>query len=182
MNEIASKSQLRLSYFRWALFCVTVILIFGTGSGYLANSGYGNHWFAALAKPALMPPGPVFAIVWPILYVLLGFSVAVVIHARGARGRGIALMLFVVQMLCNFIWSPMFFAAHEVSLALYLLGVILLLAAITTVLFARIRTGAALLMLPYLLWLCFAFYLNYEVGRLNPSAETLVAPAINTQI
>jgi benzodiazapine receptor len=163
MNELASKAQLRMSYFRWALVCITAILFCGIAS-------------------AVMPPGPVFRLVWPALYVLLGLSVAFIIDARRAAGKGLALTLFAVQLLCNFIWSPLFFAAHEVMLSLYLLCVILVLSLVTAGLFSRIRPGAALLMVPYIAWLCFAIYLNYEVDRLNPGAETLVAPAINTQI
>jgi len=182
MNELASKTQLRMSFFRWALFCITLILFFGMASGYVSNSGYQNLWFAALDKPALMPPGWVFGVVWPILYILLGLAAAVVIGARGARGRALALMLFVVQLILNFLWSPLFFAAHEVTFALYVIVAILVLTILTTISFARIRTTAALLMLPYILWLCFAAYLNFSIDRLNPDAEILVAPAINTQI
>jgi benzodiazapine receptor len=182
MNELASKAQLRMSYFRWALVCITAILFCGIASAVISNSGYGNRWFAALVKPDLMPPGPVFRLVWSALYVLLGLAVAFIIDARRAAGKGLALTLFAVQLLCNFIWSPLFFAAHEVMLSLYLLCVILVLSLVTAGLFSRIRPGAALLMVPYIAWLCLAIYLNYEVDRLNPGAETLVAPAINTQI
>lgn len=182
MNELASRGQLRLSYFRWALVCVTAILFCGIVSAVIADSGHGNKWFAALTKPDLMPPGQLFRIVWPTLYVLLGLAAALIFDARRAAGKGLAITLFIVQCLCNFIWAPLFFAAHEVGLALYLLGVILLLSAVTAGLFWRIRATAGLLMLPYILWLCFAIYLIFEVVRLNPGAETLVAPAINTQI
>lgn len=182
MNELASKAQLRLSYFRWALFCVTVILLCGTGSAIMANSGYGNQWFAALVKPAIMPPGWIFGTVWTVLYVLLGLAVALIIDARGAAGKGLALTLFLVQLLCNFLWSPLFFAAHEVRLSFYLIEVMQLLSLVILWRFSRIRAAAAWLMLPYVLWLGFAGFLNFEVNRLNPGAETLVAPAINTQI
>lgn len=57
MNEIASPGQLRLAYLRWALVTVPVIVLLGFLSGQLANSGFGNRWFDALEKPALMPPG-----------------------------------------------------------------------------------------------------------------------------
>ncbi|MFT3968495.1 MAG: TspO/MBR family protein [Sphingobium sp.] len=182
MNEIASRSQLRMAFLRWALFCVSIILLAGIGSGILANSGYGNRWFAALAKPAAMPPGWAFAAAWTILYILMGLALAVVIGARGAAGRGIAITLFIVQLILNLAWSPLFFAAHEATLAVYLLLVILALSVIATLLFARVRTLAAVLLLPYLAWLCFATYLSYEVDRLNPDAETLVVPGYSTQI
>src|SRR3546814_1843737 len=96
-----------------------------------------------------------------------------ILHARGARMRGPAIVLFVVQFILNLVWSPLFFAAHQVTSALYLAGAIAGLTLITLILFAMIRKVAALLMLPYLLWLCFAVYLTLEIDRLNPDAETL---------
>lgn len=171
-----------MSYFRWALVCVTATLFCGVVSASIANSGYGNSWFAALTKPELMPPGSTFRAVWTGLYVLLGLALAYIIDARRAAGRGMAITLFMAQLLGNFIWSPLFFAAHEVTLSVYLLCVILVLSLVAAWLFWRIRTAAGLLLIPYILWLCFAIYLNFGVSRLNPGAETLVAPSINTQI
>jgi benzodiazapine receptor len=182
MNEIASQGQLRLAFLRWALVTVPAIEFLGMVSGFLSNSGYGNRWFAALVKPDLTPPGWVFATVWPTLYLLMGLALAIVIHARGARGRGLAIMLFIVQLVCNFAWSPLFFAAHEATLAFYLLLVIVVLATVTAVLFGRIRALAAWLMVPYLVWLGFASGLAYDIDRMNPGAESLVPSAISTQI
>jgi len=182
MRELASKSQLRMSFLRWALFCVSLILLLGIGSGVISNSGYQNSWFAGLIKPAEMPPGAVFGIVWTSLYVLLGLAIAMIVGARGAPGRGWAITLFCVQMLLNFAWSPLFFALHEITSAFYLLLAILLLALVTTLLFARIRRVAALLMVPYVLWLAFASYLAFEIDRLNPDGGRVVMPGVSTQI
>lgn len=182
MTEIASIGQLRMSYMRWALFTVPSILMLGILSGRLANSGYDNRWFASLAKPDLTPPGWIFGTVWPLLYLLLGLAIAIILHARGARLRGVAIGLFLIQILLNFTWSPLFFAAHQVTNAFYLAALLTLLTLITALLFAQIRKSAALLMLPYLLWLCFATWLTFEIDRLNPTAESLVAPAVSTQI
>ena len=182
MNEIASPGQLRLAYLRWALVAVPAIVLLGFLSGKLANSGYGNRWFAALTKPAIMPPAWLFPVAWTILYVLMGLALAVVLHARGAKGRGIAVGLFLVQLLLNLAWSPLFFRAHQVGDALFLLLGLCLLVALLVWLFARIRAAAGLLLIPYLAWLAFAAFLTYEIRQLNPDAETLVAPALNTQI
>ena len=173
MTGIASRSQLRMSLLRYALVTVPFILLLGTLSGRASNSGYGNPWFDALVKPGLMPPGWMFGVAWTILYVLLGLALAIVLHARGSRGRGPALGLFATQMLLNYSWSPIFFAMHETRLAFGIILAMLVLAAITAWLFARIRKSAALLMLPYLAWLCFAALLNYQIVQLNPDAETL---------
>ena len=182
MNEIASHGQLRLAYLRWALFTVPAIVMLGLLSGRIANSGSGNRWFASLAKPAFMPPGWAFGAAWTILYVLMALALAMVLHARGARWRGPAVMLFLGQFALNLLWSPLFFRAHQVDNALILILVLILLVAAAMALFWRIRRAAGLLLLPYLAWLGFAALLNYEIVRLNPGAETLVAPALRTQI
>jgi tryptophan-rich sensory protein len=163
-----------MSFARYALVTVPLVLLLGILSGRAAGSGYGNPWFDALIKPGIMPPGWVFAVAWTILYILLGFALAAILHARGARGRGAALALFGAQLLLNFAWSPLFFAFHKVEAALVLIVAILALSVATTFLFAAIRKGAALLMLPYLGWLCFAAVLTADINALNPQAETLV--------
>ncbi|MFC3442397.1 TspO/MBR family protein [Sphingobium rhizovicinum] len=182
MNQIASQGQLRLAYLRWALFTVPTVVALGFLSGKLANSGYGNRWFDALEKPALMPPGWAFGLAWTILYILMALAFAIVLHARGAKGRGAAIALFLIQLLMNLAWSPLFFRAHQVGSALGLILALVVVAGITTLLFWRIRRFAGMLLVPYLLWLAFASFLTYEIGRLNPEAATLVAPALRTQI
>lgn len=182
MSEIATQGQLRMSYLRWALVTVPAIVLVGSLSGLLSNSGYGNRWFAALDLPAITPPGWVFATVWPILYICLGLSLAMILHARGAKGRGFALLLFFVQLIANFAWSPLFFGRHEVSTALYLIIFILMVTVATALAFLPIRKAAAWLLVPYMAWLAFAAVLNFQIDQRNPDAETLVPAAASTQI
>ena len=182
MSEIATQGQLRMSFWRWAMITVPAIVLLGSLSGLLSNSGYGNRWFAALDLPAITPPGWVFATVWPILYACLGLSLAMVLHARGAKGRGFALLLFFVQLAANFVWSPLFFGAHQVTSGLYLIIFILMVAVATAFAFAPIRKAAAWLLVPYIAWLGFAALLNFQIDQRNPDAETLVPAAASTQI
>ena len=121
MNLLASRGQLRASLARWALLLVPAVLLAGFLSGELSGSGPGNPWFDSLAKPDLYPPPITFGIAWTILYVLMGLAFAVVCSAWGARGRGIAIAAFLVQLALNLAWSPVFFGAHQVTAALYLL-------------------------------------------------------------
>jgi benzodiazapine receptor len=174
MTGIASRSQLRMSFLRYALVTVPLLLLLGTLAGKVAGPGYGNPWFDALAKPDLMPPGWAFGAAWAVLYVLLGLALAMVLHARGARGRGAALAFFVAQLLLNFAWPTLFFAFHEVGAAFTLLMLMIVLGAVAALLFARIRRAAGLLMLPYLAWLVFAALLTWQIGELNPGASQLV--------
>ncbi len=182
MGELASKEQLRLSFVRWALVTVPALVFFGFLSGRMSNSGFGNRWFDALTKPDWFPPGWVFGAVWTLLYIMLGFILAMLLHARGAKGRGLALGLFAIQLGLNFLWSPLFFGAHQVSLALILLIVILIFAVATTFAIKPIRKIAAWMMMPYLAWLCFASVLNFAMDRLNPEAEMMVPPTPAAEI
>jgi len=182
MGGIASAAQLRVSYLRWALVTVPTIVLLGLLSGRLAHSGYGNPWFDALEKPAMMPPGWAFGAAWTLLYILMGLALAMILNARGARGRGTAILLFLLQLALNLAWSPLFFAYHKVLPAFGLIGAIFVLAAMTTVLFWRLRTVAGVLMLPYLAWLAFAATLNWQIHLLNPNADGLAPGAADTQI
>lgn len=172
--EIASKGQLRLAYLRWAMVTVPLILLLGFTSGRIAPSGDENLWYQMLRKPAETPPGWVFPVAWTTIYILLGLALAMIINARGSTLRKPALALFAAQMAANLVWSPLFFGAHQVFWALVLIGVMFGLALATTLVFGRIRTAAAWLMVPYLVWLCFAGALNYRIHQLNPNGDTLV--------
>ncbi|HWK35957.1 TspO/MBR family protein [Sphingomonas sp.] len=182
MREIASKGQLWAAFLRWAAVTVPLILLLGFASARLAPSGDQNRWFTALAKPDFMPPNAAFPIAWTLLYILLGLALALIINARGSRSRPLALGLFAVQMALNLAWSPLFFGLHRVSAAIALTGAMFVAAALTAWVFWRIRPVAGALLLPYLLWIAFAFALVWEVDRLNPGAETLVPAGDSTQI
>lgn len=182
MTELATPDQLRMSLVRWALVTVPATVLLGSLSGVLSNSGFGNGWFDALAMPDIMPPGWVFGLVWPILYTMLGVALAMILNARGAAGRGKALALFALAFVLNLGWSPLFFAAHQVTAALYLILTMLPVTIATAFAFGRIRSAAAWLLVPYMVWISFAAILNYKFDQMNPNAETLVPPAARTQL
>ncbi len=171
MTELASSAQLRGALLRWALFLVPGILLMGYLSAALSMSGPGNPWFDSLDKPSIYPPPEAFRIAWTILYVLMGIALAMVASARGARGRGIAITFFAVQLALNLAWSPLFFAFHQITAALVLIAVLDLALLVTMVLCWRVRPLAAWLLLPYLAWILFATLLTYEFRLANPGAD-----------
>ena len=171
MNRLASPAQLRASFVRWALFTVPAVLLLGRASGLASGSAADDPWFLALDKPAIFPPPITFGIVWPILYVLMGFAIATVCAAWGSRYRLPAILAFVVQLALNLAWSPIFFAGHEISLGLYVILALDVAVALTIVLFWKVRRVGALLLLPYFAWILFATVLNYQFLRLNPDAD-----------
>lgn len=158
-------------WMKWAIFTVPALLLAGLLSGYLANSGYANFWFARLVKPAFMPPAWVFPAVWTTLYVLMGIALAMVLSASPSKARRDALWLFGGQFTLNLAWSPVFFRLHLIDVAMMFIIAMLLMAIFTAKYFRKLRAVAGWLMLPYLLWLCLAAALNYEVGKLNPGAD-----------
>jgi tryptophan-rich sensory protein len=165
----ATKQQ---SIWKIAIVAVIAIELLGGLSGWLSNSGYGNGWFDTLDKPSFMPPGWAFGVVWPILYALLGVALAMVLADRSSERRRVALILFYAQMVLNFTWSPVFFAAHDIKLANVIIFIMAAVAAAAAGQFLRIRKAAGLLMIPYLGWLIFAATLNSTIASLNPGAGT----------
>jgi translocator protein len=111
--------------------------------------------------------------VWTALYVLMGIALAMVASARGAPGRGLAIAVFVVQLALNLAWSPLFFREHQVTWAFYLLIALDLMVIVTIAVSARVRPLAAWLLAPYLVWVLFATFLNWQFHVANPDAEML---------
>ncbi len=171
MNRLASPAQLRASFLRWALFLVPAVLLLGYLSGQAGGEAGTDPWFIALDKPAIFPPPAAFGIVWTILYAMMGLAAAMVCAAWGSRYRMPAILAFVVQLLVNLAWSPMFFGEHEMTFALYVILVLDVAVIVTIALFWQVRRVAAWLLLPYLAWILFATVLNYEFLRLNPEAD-----------
>jgi translocator protein len=182
MSQLASPGQLRMSLLRWALFVVPSVMLLGSLSGLMSGSGSGNAWYQELVKPEWQPPGWLFGVVWPTLYFMTGLAFAIILNARSAPQRGLAIGLFLAQFIVNLIWSPLFFGQHQVSTAFYVIILMFVLAVATTVIFGRVRKVAAWLMVPYLAWLSFAAMLNYTIDRLNPDAERLYVPAVSGTI
>lgn len=170
MNFLASKAQLRASFLRWSLFCVPLIVLLGFLGGQLGSPN--TLWFQSLTKPAIFPPPAAFGIVWSILYVMVGFALALVMSAWGAYGRGGAVLLFAIHFVFNMAWTAVFFGMQNMLGGLIVLGCAVI--TVLPVLFAfwRVRKAAAYMLLPYFAWLCFATALNYQFLAENPDGGT----------
>jgi tryptophan-rich sensory protein len=129
-------------------------------------AGPDSAWFRALEKPALYPPPVVFGVVWTVMFTLMAVALWLV-WRRDADGRRLAIGLFVVQMAVNVAWTPVFFALEAIAAALAVIGLLAVLVAATIVAFDRVDRRAAALLVPYLLWVCFAAVLNYRFLQLN---------------
>lgn len=171
MSTLASKAQLRASFLRWALFAVPAVLLVSFLVQTFTPGGGDSAWFASLEKPAINPPSYLFGIVWPILYALMGFALALVLAAWGAKGRTLAIIAFAVQLAINLAWSPVFFGMQQIGWGLWVILAMDVAVVVTLVLFWRVRMLAGVLLLPYLAWIIFATVLNYQFLQLNPDAS-----------
>ncbi len=154
------KQKTDLSYLLWTLLPLAV----GGLSSLLSMEGMREN--AALPQPALQPPPWVFITVWTILYLLMGLSAGLVWNAY-PRGKKDALIPFYAQLVLNFLWSPLFFAWNLRLAAFFVLLGMLGLSIWMTAAFYRVRKWAGILQIPYLLWLCFAGYLNFAAYLIN---------------
>ncbi|MBC8469082.1 MAG: tryptophan-rich sensory protein [Planctomycetes bacterium] len=125
-------------------------------------------WYADLSRPSFTPPDWTFGVVWPILYVMMGVS-AFLIWERGINKRQIkvAMGLFVLQLVLNGIWTPIFFGLHMIALALVEIVLLWVAILLTIIAFWRISKASTFLLFPYILWVSFAVVLNAAFWYLN---------------
>lgn len=154
----------KLKYIAYSIFISVVI-------GFLASfatQSSVNDWYLTLNKPSFNPPNWIFAPVWTLLYILMGIAAGIV------WGKGLhhllvktALYHFGFQLLLNAAWSIVFFGLKEPFWALIVIISLLILLVLTIRWFKLVSKVAAFLLLPYLLWVCFAMVLNYKIWELN---------------
>jgi tryptophan-rich sensory protein len=149
-----------------AIICILLPLIIGSLSG-LANIGSLDTWYSALSKPSFNPPGYLFGPVWTVLYLLMGVSLYLIWKSPSGKLRCRALVIFGIQMLLNFAWSFLFFYFRQIELALFDITVLWLLIWFMIFIFYKIIKVAALIQIPYLLWVSFASILNTAIWMLN---------------
>ncbi len=146
------------------LILVAVVLGGGTAIGLLTGPG---EWFAGLHQPSFAPPNWVFAPVWTVLYVMIAV-VGWLVWRSETPARSVLLLLWALQLALNFLWSPLFFGLHRISMAF--VDIVALLAVIVMFMVIAQRAGQALvvwLMAPYAAWVGFATLLNGAYERLN---------------
>ena len=125
-------------------------------------------WYAGLAKPSFNPPGWIFGPVWITLYALMGIA-AWLVYDKGLKGADVkrALSIFTAQLIVNVLWSIMFFGAHHILGAFVIIVALWILIAATIQLFGKVSKPAAVLLVPYILWVSFAAVLNASLYVLN---------------
>lgn len=127
-----------------------------------------DGWYKDLVRPELTPPDFVFGPVWTILYLMMGYALFLVWREGASVPRvNFAIGIFGVQLVLNSLWSIVFFGAQNPGGALIVIGLLWLAILANIFAFIRISKMASYLLLPYLAWVSFASYLNFEIWILN---------------
>ena len=148
------------------ILCLLVPLAAGALGA--ALSGGGMREFQEMTKPALTPPGWVFPAVWTVLYLMMGLASYLVLTAKAPREDvESALTVYGCQLAVNFFWPVLFFRLRVYLFAFFWLVALWLLVIATLAFFHKLHKTAGVLLIPYLLWVTFAGYLNMGISLLN---------------
>ncbi len=153
---------------KWSklILCIAIPIFIGALSSHLTQDS--AIVYELIEKPPLSPPPQIFGPVWTVLYVLMGVASYLVLETKHPRSKvKNAITFYAVSLLLNFLWPIVFFNLEMYLVALILILVLLIVVLMTTVTFYEIKPLAGLLMIPYILWLAFATYLNWGIYLLN---------------
>lgn len=167
MKDESTPIYCRYACVKWPL-AVGVCLLMGVGGALFSSNPNLDAWYNNLNRPSFAPPNRVFGPVWTVLYIMMGLCAAA-IWRRGLQTPGVrrALLLFMVQLFLNGIWTPLFFGAHAIGWALVDIVLLWMAIGLTIGAFYRVSHLAALGLLPYWGWVSFAAALNVAYWWLN---------------
>ena len=124
-------------------------------------------WYNTLSKPPLTPPSAIFAPAWGIIYSMIFLAFCIFMLTKTDKDKKSAIGFFIIQLLLNFSWSPAFFYLHNSILSLVIIILLIIFLILTINSFYKISKISAYLLIPYLVWICFAAYLNFGIMILN---------------
>jgi tryptophan-rich sensory protein len=133
--------------------------------GGLVTVSFKEPWYSLINKPTLNPPSWVFAPVWTTLYLMMTIAIWLFWHSRNKDMNTI--YIYFIHIVFNTTWSIVFFGLHQILLALFVLIVLILMIIILILRFKRVNIVSYYLMIPYLLWCCYALVLNFNLFLLN---------------
>lgn len=148
------------------LLCLVIPVAVGAVAGALTSQSM--RVFSGLNQPSFAPPGWLFPVVWTILYLLMGLASYLVLTSDASpKDIRRAMILYAAQLVVNFFWSLIFFNLGNYLFAFVWLLLLWVLVLLTTWQFSKCSKTAAYLMIPYILWITFAAFLNYMIYILN---------------
>lgn len=150
-------------------YLISIIVCLGAGFiGSFFTSPAIQGWYANIIKPSFNPPSWIFGPVWTVLFIMMGIAAAI-IWSKGLDDKAvkIALIVFIVHLVLNVLWSVFFFGMQNPGLAFIDIIVLWLMIALVIYLFYMIDHRAGYILIPYILWVSFAAVLNFTIWRLN---------------
>ena len=133
--------------------------------GGLATINFKEPWYSLLNKPMFNPPDWIFAPVWTTLYLMMTVAVWIFWHTKNKNINTV--YIYFIHVVFNTTWSIVFFGLHQILLALLVLMILIILIIVLILKFKRVNYVSAYLMIPYLLWCCYALFLNFNLYILN---------------
>ena len=133
--------------------------------GGLATINFKEPWYSQLIKPSFNPPDWIFAPVWTTLYLMMTIAIWFFWHSKSRNMNTV--YIYFIHLIFNTTWSIIFFVFHNILLALIVLIILIILIITLIIRFKRVNLLSAYLMIPYLLWCCFALILNVSLLILN---------------
>ena len=157
MNMLKNKF---LSFLLFALITYSASAIGG-----MATIGFKEPWYSLLIKPSFNPPDWIFAPVWTTLYLMMTLAIWIFWHSKNRNMNTI--YIYFIHLIFNTTWSVFFLFFHKIFLALVVLIILIFLIIVLIVRFKRVNMVSYYLMIPYLLWCCYALILNFSLFILN---------------
>lgn len=149
-------------------FLISILLPLGVGAiAGIATAQAIPEWYEALNRPSFNPPNWIFGPVWTTLYILMGVSLFLIWKQDVSKERNVAILIFLLQLLLNFVWSFIFFYFKMIGFALVEIVLLWINIVVMLVLFYKIKPVASYINIPYLLWVTFAAVLNASYYFLN---------------
>lgn len=146
--------------------CILTPLLVGAISGYFTSTSI-TTWYVSLNKPSFNPPNYLFGPVWTTLYIIMGISLFLVLNKAKDLEKNKIIFVFIIQLILNFLWSFLFFKFQQLGLALVEILIMWCSILFMIIVFYKTNKLAALINIPYLLWVSFATILTYSINTLN---------------
>ena len=156
-------NMLKNKFFSLILF--SIITFSASFIGGLTSISFKEPWYSQLIKSDINPPDWIFAPVWTTLYLMMTLAIWFFWHSKKRDTNTV--YIYFIHIVFNTTWSIVFFGLHQIFLALIILMILILLIIILIIRFKRVNFVSYYLMIPYLLWCCYALFLNFNLYLLN---------------
>ena len=148
-----------------SLILFFIITFSASFTGGLVTISFKEPWYSSLVKSSYNPPDWIFAPVWTTLYIMMTLAIWFFWHSKKKDVNTI--YIYFIHIVLNATWSIVFFGLHQILLALIVLVILIILIIILIIKFKRVNYVSTYLMIPYLLWSCYALFLNFNLYILN---------------